>query len=417
MVEMDRVGRLPPTAQLRTLESWRAAVLRGMLTVAALVAPAIVVVGVALRSVPYPWPRIVAVAVSSAAFPLLRFAPGLSATARALLTVVVCYVSGVAALVTFGFTSGPGIALAGAAVLGVIFLGRGTGLLMIGLSVVAYAVIGMLHGRGMLGMNPAQLDPGSMTNWWRIGIAFAGLATLLTTAIDYVIRHVEHSSQAATDALQDLRRAYERLALVHERLDAAKEEERRFVAGELHDELGQLLTVIKLRLQISEPSAGPDTLALVDQAIDRIRKISRDLRPPLLDEVGLMPALRAHVEAQSALSGVPIELTAQEATVQRLPPALEIACFRIVQESLTNALRHAAPSRIQVRAMRQPSEMALEIADDGCGFDTSALAQMSARHLGIIGMQERVRARGGNFRITSAPGSGTRIVVELPTAA
>lgn len=413
----DRVGKLPPTAQLRTLESWRAAVLRGMLTVAAVVAPAIVVVGIALRSVPYPWPRILAVSIASAAFPLLRFAPGLSATTRARLTVLFCYVSGVAALVTFGFTSGPGIALAGAAILGVVFLGRIAGLLMIGLSVAAYVGIGALHARGMLAMNRVQLDPELMTNWSRIGIAFAGLATLLTTAIDYVIRHVEHSSQAATNALQDLRLAYERLALLHERLDAAKEEERRFVAGELHDELGQLLTVVKLRLQIAEPSGGPDTLDLVDQAIDRIRKISRDLRPPLLDEVGLMPALRAHVEAQSALSGVQIELAADEAAAQRLPPALEIVCFRIVQESLTNALRHAAPSRIQVRADRHPSAVELEIADDGRGFDTSALAQMSARHLGIIGMQERVRARGGSFRISSAPGSGTRIVVELPIAA
>jgi len=147
-----------------------------------------------------------------------------------------------------------------------------------------------------------------------------------------------------------------------------------------------------------------------------VRKISRDLRPPLLDEVGLMPALRAHVEAQAALSGVPIELAADEAAAERLPPPLEIACFRIVQESLTNALRHAAPSLIQVRAVRESSAVALEITDDGRGFDTAALAQTSDRHLGIIGMQERVRARGGSFRISSTPGAGTRVKVELPTA-
>ncbi|MES1208296.1 MAG: histidine kinase, partial [Pseudomonadota bacterium] len=334
---MEKTGRRPPpSVQLITLECWRDAVLRGMLTVGAIAAPLIIVVAIAFRSVSYPWPEIATLSAAAAAFPFLRFAPGLSLTTRARLTIASCYLAGTTGLITFGFTSGSGIALAGTSILAVVFLGRRAGLLMTALSVLAFLVVGVLNARGVLVMNRAGLDPASMTNWTRIGIAFSCLAALLTTAIDYVIRHVEHSSRAAREALGDLRLAYERLALLHERLDAAKEEERRFIAGELHDDLGQLLTVIKLRLQMAAP--GADTLGLVDQAIDRVRKISRELRPALLDEVGLIPALRDHVLSQSALAGVPIQLEMGEDGLPRLSPALEIACFRIVQESLTNAL-------------------------------------------------------------------------------
>ena len=416
MAETDSGGRVPPAAQLKTIESWRAAVLRGVLSVAAIAAPGLTVTAVALRSAPYPWPRLLLLAAVSVAFVALRLVPGVSAAARARITAGVCLAGGVTSLVTFGFTSGSGIALVGAGVVAVVLHGRPAGLLVIGTSVLAYVLVGLLNTNGILSINPAELDPALMTNWVRTALAFLGLSALLITAVDSIIRHVEHSSRAATGALSDLRLAYERLALLHERLDAAKEEERRFVASELHDELGQLLTVIKLRLQMGASVPAGGTLELVDQAIDRVRKISRDLRPPLLDEVGLMPALRAHVEAQSALSGVAIELAADETADERLPPPLEIACFRIVQESLTNALRHASPSLIRVRASRRSSAVALEIADDGRGFDPAGLTQMSARHLGIIGMQERVRARGGSFRISSAPGAGTRVNVELPTA-
>jgi signal transduction histidine kinase len=416
MAETDSGRRPPPTTQLRTMESWRAAVLRGILSVAAVAGPLLTLAAVTLRSAPFPWPRLLVLAAVSATFSVLRFAPGISASARARTTVAICLLGGTTSLVTFGFTAGSGVALAGTGVLAVVLLGRSAGLVVIGLDVLAYAVVGLLATHGWLSIDRAELDPALMTNWARIALAFLGLSALLITAIDYVIRHVEHSSRAATAALSDLRLAYERLALLHERLDAAKEEERRFVASELHDELGQLLTVIKLRLQMGASLPAGGTLELVDQAIDRVRKISRDLRPPLLDEVGLMPALRAHVEAQSALSGVPIELAADEARADRLPPPLEIACFRIVQESLTNALRHASAQHIRVRAVRQASAVELEIADDGRGFDTASLDQMSARHLGIVGMQERVRARGGSFQISSAPGAGTRVSVELPTA-
>jgi signal transduction histidine kinase len=397
-----------------------------MLTVGALVSPVIVALSFAWRAEPLSAPRVVALIAAALAFPALRFAPGLSITVRASLAIALTVVTGVVALATFGFSSGPGIVLAGSSIFAVIFLGRAPGLLLIVVSVLAYLAVGALVSRGVVVIQGAgDLDVSEMRNWVRIGATFGFLTLLLTTAIDYVIRHVEHSVRAAADALTDLRNAYERLALLHERFDAAKEDERRFIAHELHDELGQMLTVIKLRLAMHARSDDAraqndqkgETLALIDGMIERIRKISADLRPPLLDEVGLFPALKVYVDAQSALSGVPIELSSQGADERRLDPDREIACFRVVQESITNALRHASPKRIRVRAARLPTAVSLSIADDGRGFDTDALAVASAGHLGIVGMQERVQARGGSFRISSKPGAGTRVDVEMPIEA
>jgi len=425
---MEDSGRkLSPAARLSALESWREKVLRGMLTVGAIVSPLIVVISVALRSGPSSWSEIAGLIGGAIAFPVLRFAPRLSVTTRATLAIGLAYVTGVIALTTFGFSSGPGIVLAGTGILAVVFLGRVRGFIFIALSVAAFFVVGTLAARGQLSIHGAELNPADMRNWARIGTTFAFLTILLTTAIDFVIRRVEESMRDTAEALTDLRAAYERLALLHERFDAAKEDERRFIAHELHDELGQMLTVVKLRLTAATnggPSSGADgrvaaseTVALIDGMIERVRQISTALRPPLLDEVGLFPALRAHVDAQRALSGVAIDLEANESdNGHRLDSAREIACFRVVQEAITNALRHASPQRIQVRITRRPATISLSIADDGRGFDTTTLAATAAGHLGVAGMQERVRARGGRFQVSSRPGAGTTVDVEMPTA-
>jgi signal transduction histidine kinase len=257
--------------------------------------------------------------------------------------------------------------------------------------------------------------------------AIALIGTLLVTVVDFVIRHLEANARAATEAAGELGVAYQRLGRLHGRLDAAKEEERRFIAHELHDELGQTLTALKLRLQLgarleaalAAALANGEALALIDQLIGRVRKMSGDLRPTLLDEVGLLPALRAYLESQASLSGVAIALGAPEETEgPRLPPALEIACFRIVQESLTNALRHAAPHRIEVRVAREPDRISLSVRDDGKGFDSAPTLEAAALggHLGVVGMRERVRAQGGTFALTSRVGGGTTIWVTLPIA-
>jgi signal transduction histidine kinase len=280
---------------------------------------------------------------------------------------------------------------------------------------------------GSIRLDEQAVDPMILHNWLRMTTTTTLLALLLALMIDSVIRHVEASSRAATNTLVELRSAYEHLGLLHGRLEAAKEDERRFLAHELHDELGQTLTALKLRLQIgarsgAAPAAGAtEAIALVDDLIARVRKMSVDLRPPLLDEVGLVPALRAYLEAQSALSGLSMEL--EEGTEktplhleQRLPADLEIAAFRVVQESITNALRHASARRVNVHIVRRPGVIWLSIQDDGSGFDVAGTLDAAAAdgHLGVIGMRERVRAHGGTFHVASRPGAGTTVTIDLP---
>jgi signal transduction histidine kinase len=417
-VSTDGANATSTGARLSALQSWRGNVLRALLTVAAIVAPSVVLVSLVLRSGTHSLAGTAGLVTVGLAFPLLRLAPGLSVRLRARLAIALLYAGGVLGLTMFGFTSGPGILLAGTSLLAVVLLGRRWGLCCIGMSVAAFFVVGALASRGTIAIGAVELDPHTMRNWIRVALVFAFLAVLLTTAIDFVIRHVEESSRAASESLTDLRAAYERLALLHERVDTAKEEERRFIAHELHDELGQMLTVVKLRLGGAMAGNGTaETIALVDGMLGRVRKISGDLRPPLLDEVGLLPALRAYADAQAALSGVPIDFSTEggDESDGRLDASREIACFRVVQESLTNALRHAAPGRIRISVVCRPASISLSIVDDGRGFQPArALEAASAGHLGIVGMQERVRARGGSFRISSRPGTGTTVDVEIP---
>jgi signal transduction histidine kinase len=172
----------------------------------------------------------------------------------------------------------------------------------------------------------------------------------------------------------------------------------------------------------SGASNGTDeAIALVDDLIARVRKMSVDLRPPLLDEVGLVPALRAYLEAQSTLSGISMEL--EEGTEKtplhldgRLPADLEIVCFRVAQESITNALRHASARRVSVLIVKRPTAITLAVKDDGRGFDVVGTLETAAAegHLGVVGMRERVRAYGGTFQVISHPGMGTTVTVDLP---
>jgi two-component system sensor histidine kinase UhpB len=187
-----------------------------------------------------------------------------------------------------------------------------------------------------------------------------------------------------------------------------------------------MLTALKLRLQIAARATEPDggggalaqPLAIVDDLLARVRRISLDLRPPLLDEIGLVSALRAYLQSQAALSGLAIVLHAVEPPDEppaRLPADLEIACFRVVQEAVTNVLRHAGAGRIDVNVARSAARLSLSIRDDGRGFDPITLDAAATRgHLGVLGMRERILARDGQFRLVSTPGQGTTVEVELP---
>jgi len=397
--------------------------------VAAIITPLLACLALFIRPSPRSWLDYVVISSCGFLIPVIRLVPGLPVRRRASAAIVVLFSTGVYVLAKAGFAAGVAVMLVSIALMGVVYLGRSLGFVLIGLAALAHVVVGVLVTRGVLVLDAKEVDPMQMQNWFRMAGIISLLAVLLAMMIDTVIRHVEANERAATEALAKLRGAYERLGLLHGRLEAAKEDERRFLAHELHDELGQTLTALKLRLQLGARAAAPpadgvgDAVALVDDLIARVRKMSVDLRPPLLDEVGLVPALRAYLESQSALSGVSMEL--EEGTEKtplhldgRLPSDLEIACFRVAQESITNALRHASARRISVLIVQRAAGITLAVKDDGRGFDVAGTLETAAAegHLGVIGMRERVRSRGGTFQVISHPGMGTTVTVDLPFA-
>lgn len=225
-------------------------------------------------------------------------------------------------------------------------------------------------------------------------------------------------------AEEALRESEERLGSLARQLLQVQEAERRSVARELHDEVGGALAAIKLNLQSLRRrldgddfgAALDDGLGLVEGLIRSVRSLSLDLRPAVLDDLGLIPALKWYCERQAERSGIVIEL-ALDAIDLRETPHVESACFRIVQESLTNALRHGEPSRIRVALRRGDDGFAIETADDGRGFvvDEARRRALAGASSGLLGMEERAKLLGARLMIESAPGSGTRIVAAFPS--
>lgn len=213
-----------------------------------------------------------------------------------------------------------------------------------------------------------------------------------------------------------------RLEALSRRLLDIQEDERRAVARELHDEVGQVLTALKLNMQAiargSLDAAGAervaDALALLERAIADVRHLAVTLRPTALDDLGLVPALRTWLRAQSARSGVAIAAHLPDQPV-RVDGAIETACFRIVQEAVTNALRHAAPERIDVRLMLD-GEVVLEVEDNGGGFDADSARRRSnaGGSTGLSSMAERAALAGGTLHIRSQAGSITIVRAEFP---
>ena len=221
---------------------------------------------------------------------------------------------------------------------------------------------------------------------------------------------------------QNLRNSTARLEAVSRKLLEVQENERRSVARELHDEVGAVLTAVKLNLQAllrsrtgeQSKEALVDSMALVDGAIETVSSLSLDLRPAVLDDLGLIPALEWYCERQSRRAGVPIELEL-DAIDLKSAPQLEVTCFRIVQESVTNALRHANARRISLVLRRCDGAFSLEIADDGGGFDVAAARNrgLVGGSSGLSGMEERATLTGGRLSIDSAPGAGARVRAEF----
>jgi PAS domain S-box-containing protein len=205
----------------------------------------------------------------------------------------------------------------------------------------------------------------------------------------------------------------------------AQETERRRVARELHDSVNQTLASAKFRmetveekLQATQPAAWRETLkarTLLERAMNEVRRISRNLRPSELDDLGLIPAVRSLCSDFSERTGLPVELDIQQLPI-RLSTALELDLYRIIQEALNNIERHAKATRASLRVVRNSEWLQLAIRDDGCGFDPQAAGSLRSRRpgMGLMDMQERAAFNGAQWRVITAPNAGTEILIQIP---
>lgn len=201
----------------------------------------------------------------------------------------------------------------------------------------------------------------------------------------------------------------------------AAEEERQRIARELHDDTAQrlagLMLLLKVASQIEDRGERERRIEQVREEIaetaEAVRRIARGLRPPVLDEVGLPAALDLLVRSLRRAHSLDIELSAERTGI-RLDPDAELALYRIIQEALSNAVRHAGASRIVVTLRADDREMRAEVEDDGRGFAIDRDYGDEFQGLGLVGMRERARNAGGALEINSAPGTGTRVRVEIP---
>ncbi len=222
-------------------------------------------------------------------------------------------------------------------------------------------------------------------------------------------------------AEEDSERSLEQLRALAARLQSAREEERKRVAREIHDELGQALTAIKMDLTLvlhalpsdkkQEAERGEAAMKLLDQTVRSIRRIATELRPSMLDDLGLTAALEWAAEDFQARTGMKCSVSLPEVDIV-LDPERATALFRIFQETLTNIARHAAANEVDVRLAREDGFLLLEVRDNGRGVE---LEQVSApTSLGILGMRERALLLGGVFTISGTPGQGTMVSARIP---
>jgi signal transduction histidine kinase len=204
---------------------------------------------------------------------------------------------------------------------------------------------------------------------------------------------------------------------LHARLLAAQEAERARISRELHDVVGQALTAVRLslvtldRVHARTGASGAEILhsiETVDAALTQVRTVAFEIRPPVLDDLGLAAALRTSCRRTASRAGVALRFRA-DVGEERFAREVETACFRVAQEAITNVVRHAGASRLTVRlaVRRRAGLLVLDVRDDGVGFDPAELA--GSRRLGIVGMQERASLAGGSVEVWSRPGAGTRV--------
>lgn len=224
-------------------------------------------------------------------------------------------------------------------------------------------------------------------------------------------KRVEAQLRESRDSLRELSAA----------LQSIREEEKTRIARELHDELGQMLTALKMEAAAIASDLSPQQTDLmkraqgmkqmIDQTVASVRRISADMRPMMLDNLGLAPTLEWLTNDIASRAGLAIELAMPEGDLGASGDAAT-AIFRIVQEALTNVVRHAQASKVKVDIARTGGDVRVRVSDDGCGL--SEVDQRKARSFGLLGMRERAYVLGGGFSIRGKPGKGTTVEATIP---
>lgn len=240
----------------------------------------------------------------------------------------------------------------------------------------------------------------------------------------YLVKPVDPDELVAhVRALLRLRRTEQALAALSRKLLEAQEAERRRIAHELHDEIGQSLTALKIALHTLRPpvvvrEALPcvqDAISSVDRIMQQVRTLSVELHPPMMDDLGLAATLRWHLNTVAEKSGLQVRLQI-DTDPSDLPRNVAMAAFRVVQEVLNNVVKHARARSVYVELRRDDGDLDLVIFDDGTGFDVTAARRrnVEGKSFGLFSMEERVRLLGGRMMIRSAFGEGTEIQVRFP---
>ena len=280
-----------------------------------------------------------------------------------------------------------------------------------------------------------------LVNYWILRSALRPLRDLrlmvdgvqagqVSTDMD-AIRDADPDTQRLAAAIQSMRSRLEehslQLRALSERAINAQEDERKRIARGLHDDTGQALTTVIFNLERLEGALPTEaarlrprlaaTRELAARTLEDLRKLVYGLRPTMLDDLGLVPAIRWYARSNLEEAGIEVAFIDLDETI-RLAPRLETALFRITQEAINNILRHAGAHRVEICLFREVEAVCLRVEDDGRGFDIARISQEAVpqRRLGLLGMQERVELVGGQMTVESAPGRGTRIEVQVPVS-
>ncbi len=237
------------------------------------------------------------------------------------------------------------------------------------------------------------------------------------------LRNSEKSTRELLEKSQDMQ---QEMRLLSRRLLSVQEEERKRISRELHDVVAQTLTGINVQLSSLTMQSTADaesletkiasTQRLVEESVETVHRFARDLRPTVLDDLGLVPAIRSYLKLFTQQSGIAVEFVASM-SVDELSGDQRTALYRVMQEAVTNISRHAEASQGRVSLKKLGASVCLEIRDDGLGFsEIERGVEVIAKRLGLVGMRERIEMVGGRFSVKSQPGKGTNVRVTIPQA-